>query len=326
MYFLILIIAIIIAGIILYHYYSVPISKKITEIKINRIERYAPEDEPNRIREYKSIMKDKYNFKYWKKIYKPVLKKYENYMVGKNKIIEGIPREQNRNIINDIQNYEIEPGDVEEPNYQYVPEVIYNDSQNTHDHGVVETAKKSLENIEKENITTTPNNTENLKKELLNLIEKSDMTEVRKNNIIKTIRNFDNSPLSSLNKSPNEVISLVAPKILKSKEAKEMFINNMKDAINPATNKPYCVTGVTERILGSLDGIDESVNIKPTWALKQELINRGSVLSREYEAKSKDDQSDEKANYIRKILLNEYKNIASEKEINKELDEWINFI
>lgn len=169
-------------------------------------------------------------------------------------------RQFENNIINDIRNYQL--------NDDTPPENIANDLQNVHDHAVVSNVNNILNNV----VKNKGDKYDNAEKEFLELIKKKPKNQLTANTII------------------------VMDKIRKDNELRQNFTDmwgyigkhqnssNIKDALFTTLasgvehGAPVCNTGIKSRIADSLSGMDESVSIKPTWAIKEEMFQTAAKI------------------------------------------------
>lgn len=165
------------------------------------------------------------------------------------------------------------------------------DSQNVHDTAVV----NSIKNYVKNERIEVGNGFEKLS----NIIKSykcnynKELSNTRIKNALKVLKtmNMLNSHVNSISKDEREIIDLVGQKYENlNDEEKENFRHNLVLQLSDTIefDNVVCSQGRVYRLLNSLPDL----NIKPIWAIKQEMINKAPV--------------------IRKRMLSEYDNIEKE--------------
>lgn len=80
-----------------------------------------------------------------------------------------------------------------------------------------------------------------------------------------------------------------------------------------------CVSGRVARVLGSLDGVDDRVRVRPRWALRREMLDRSALIARDtgLEGKALEDR-------LRTEFYRDYvaPGIVPSRLIDAELREW----
>ena len=165
-------------------------------------------------------------------------------------------------------------------------EYIRNDTQNVHDSGVTATIQKSVSNLKKstelkitveETLTQLSNFIDNYKDTLIKEKAKKTLETIEKSNI----------PLISIGMTMMEVIQLFWNRIHatnfteeQTNLLKENLIKELADG-STLSIKPVCSTGIVSRIIQSGIEIDNEIDIKPKWALRQELLQQSYQLWKE---------------------------------------------
>ena len=101
-------------------------------------------------------------------------------------------------------------------------------------------------------------------------------------------------------------------------------------------NHIVCSNGKVTRLLSSLEGIDTEVKIMPSYAIREEMMNKSALLRTKFEELNKDsnkeslseDEYDKKfKEYLRTELKNDYVNtgILNEDKFKQETD-WIEML
>ncbi len=234
-----------------------------------------------------------------------------------NNIVEPYLVKQNNTVIKTL---------IEEKNIPKIKPItvkvdsIISDSQNVHSHSALETAKKSIDKLNNVTKDIELDDKDIIDKVCNNIDRYDKFSRNRKDIIINMVKNFDDVVLPSVNNSELGVLRLVYIRAENNPDTMEILIKNLNDC--RVGNNRVCKTGVIQRILSTLDGIDDDVKILPEWALKQELLNKASILNIEYE--NLDDK--ERRENVKNKLIAEYINVISVEELNKEIDKWIDYI
>ena len=148
-------------------------------------------------------------------------------------------------------------------------QTIVNDTQNVHDHVLQNTANSILKVLDTSNqkLTNSFNKDYNDFVKHINLNVTDD-----ENNINKTISSFSELKHSRYNKSEKEVFSLIWNKIKGNEDLIEIFKDNLASAVED--DVVVCSTGKIMRMISTLDTLDDTTpDLKPTWAIRNELAN-----------------------------------------------------
>ena len=213
---------------------------------------------------------------------------------------------------------------------------VGNDAQNVHDSLVNKTIESSISKLEE---STTQNiNLDEVNKFLLGKLKDNKMLDTDKDKVKKTIQYIkDNSNSSVRNRKLEDNLVLIGNRIKnnESEEQKNNMIDNLynelKDCVQLDGNM-YCNTGIANRIINSLNGVDESVIITPKWALREELMRKCGKIREELEkinSSNDEDFTEKLKDNIKKGLKKDYvddNKILSEIDLNKEINEWIEYV
>ena len=164
--------------------------------------------------------------------------------------------------------------------------IVRNDTQNVHDPVVVKSVANSFKNLK----NSTENIINNSYENLVNIIQKSksnfsgdaNLHNSRVSKSLQVLKSMkkDNSRISSLNETETGIIDLVYSKYseLPSKE-KENFVHNVVLQLSDGVEfgSSVCAQGRAERLLSSFSDF----NIKPLWAIKQEMMNKSPLIRKE---------------------------------------------
>ena len=225
---------------------------------------------------------------------------------------------------------------------------INNDSQNVHDHNLLDYAVKSINNLK--NLDTNYKNYDihELRNNLTNSINRTNIsTNEKKNaiNVANRILNNNRNEHSRLKITEADLLNLVLNRINKHPNSEDLH-NNLIQNLTSGVEKGFvvCGTGRMMRILGALDNLDKDnlVELKPSWALKEEISNtinkiRDTELSKCSSNVKNQYDSGEDTNEVNNLLnnikekvknkcLNDYvKNgLISESELNLKLEPLLN--
>lgn len=221
----------------------------------------------------------------------------------------------------------------------------YNDPQNVHDSQVLGTIRHSLNNLKK--TTKMEKNLMQSYHEIKTYIGQMKNSDKKRDALVsleKVIHNI--IPLSSLDTTEGDALNLVWNRINgfdteTSDNLKETLFEEL--ASMQEHGSTVCSTGRFTRIVDTLNGVDEAVSIKPTYAVNEEMLGRaakirGDVLAEVDEVErdllergtsSKQDEFDNKLKgVIIKTLHDEYvkTSIISNEKFRIETDKWINEI
>lgn len=267
----------------------------------------------------------------------------DNNILDENQIIIN---NRDFGILNDINDYiidididAIELLDPENPplilNTENANQEYYNDLQNVHDSIVNKTINTSIKKLEDN--TEMKYDLNNINAYLLQNLKNYDFTNTDKEKILKTIDYISqNSTLSIGNRQLSDNLLLVGNRIMSktNKEQKDL-INNLYQELrdcNKNNNEMFCTTGIANRIINSINGIDPLVIITPKWAIREEQMGKCAKIREDLEKnKSMDDIDFDEVlkEKIKTELFDEYvaKNkILSEDDFYKEINNWIDFI
>lgn len=299
-------------GIILWLNNKTNISKHIEE-KLSEIDL---EDTELRNHVYKEIVNEKYAYNNYEPIYEQV---------------EVIRENIDNNIIDDYHRIDIDEDDVNEDIQRvlvnhfvgYRMNNVDNGNQNVHDHTVISTAKKVLNDIKVSDDTELVNNTEISKlkkyKTIVNKYITDKVDDIKlKNKYTDLIDNhLGTSKLSSLDESLDNIFIKVVDKIVSTENEEDknnMFDNlilQLKDCYDvgkkAGEGELCCTTGIGMKIVGALN----DPVIKPTWILRKELLDKSCVYMRK-EEKSVEETIEQ--------LREDYKTVLDKKDLDDELN------
>lgn len=176
------------------------------------------------------------------------------------------------------------------------------DSQNVHDHSVVQAAKENIKRLKNSvgvggSGSGSGNSIEHVTDSILS---SSDLTDRERLNALEVLEKLSTSKHSTLDISERDALDLVYQKISSTSDPtlRENLKETLAKQLSSARENGYtvCSTGKIARILGTLDGV-ESTNVapmKPMWAIKEEIGNLATKVREEHLSKM---SSHEQNNY-----------------------------
>lgn len=174
------------------------------------------------------------------------------------------------------------------------PPTIISDAHNTHDTGVTRTVKASIDKL-RGSIVGSVQDPAVVVRDVRALIEAADVSDDKRDKAIQALDAIErnNATLTSTDMSEVELLSLVWTRIGHPDNAENVgaLRDNLVDELSEAIEhgRPVCATGRFTRILDSLNGVDALVNVKPKWALSQEMINKAGAMFKDKVASLADD-------------------------------------
>jgi len=238
----------------------------------------------------------------------------------------------NNNIINeDIKN--IEDSNAYKKNDDTH---IQDDKESAHDSGINNTIKISFDKL-KNNVILNYSFGEIYKK-ILNDLYDSDFNEIDQFKIRSVLKEITKKQDFIVNNiSLKECLTVVGNRIYiqDNKETIKIILLNLFNELNDCvkdTGELICLIGISNRIINCLNIVDELVTIKPTWAIREELMRRCCSIRKNLEKRISStniDFNEKLKNEIITVLKKEYvhsNNIMSLDDFNKEINSWIEYI
>lgn len=202
-------------------------------------------------------------------------------------------------------------------------DVIRNDFQNVHDHVLNRTTSRIFQKIGPNNYTHSLGPTQMEKSVMYDTLkEKAKGNE----NAIRTLDVIfsHNAKIGSLDAHEIEILSSVYKEIetlenSRKSDAYDNLIINLNECIEH--DQPVCAQGRAHRVISTLQSFKEDTqNIKPAWALRQEMLNTAANIREKMGLEGQDLKDainvEFKKNYVDQGIL-------TEDEMNVELSEWI---
>lgn len=163
----------------------------------------------------------------------------------------------------------------------------YNDPQNTHNPQVLSTIRHSLEKLK----TNTPitKNQETTSSEIKKYIDALEESH-KKQDALRSLRAIENNldRLSSTNMTEMDALTLVWNRINDSTKFNKEVSDNLKETMfdELASMQEFgatiCSTGRFTHIIDTLNGVDEEVSIKPTYAINEEMLTKSAKIRSDF--------------------------------------------
>jgi len=157
-----------------------------------------------------------------------------------------------------------------------VPEFAFStDAQNVHDHAVMSIARTNLKVIKLHDLEKTSRNNAETLNTVHDIINANDeLSSQQKSDALLVLTKLGNKK-TSFGESEQDVLTTVMTKI--SNEKDDVIKQNLTETLGKQlasgveNGSVVCSTGKILRILGTLDGTDDMEQIRPIWALKEEI-------------------------------------------------------
>ena len=159
----------------------------------------------------------------------------------------------------------------------------YNDPQNTHNPQVLSTIRQSLNKLKLN--TPISKNREICSVEIRSYITKLDDSD-KKQDALKSLNAIESNPhsLSSTDMTEMDALTLVWNRINDTNKFNNEINNNLKETLfdELASMQEFgttiCSTGRFTHIIDTLNGVDDEVSIKPTYAINEEMLTKSSKI------------------------------------------------
>ncbi len=222
----------------------------------------------------------------------------------------------------------------------------YNDPQNTHDSQVLKTMVNSIDNLkENTNITksydTVYNEITEYIKQIPNQSQKIRDALISLNSINNSEQLMEHGDLKMTGRDALELVwNRIDDPIFENKDdVKNILIEEL--ASMHEHDEVVCPTGRFVRIIDTLNVIDPEVNIKPKYAINEEMMNKSAKIRNDM-LNSRDDKDmlergtspnqNDFDNKLKENILDQLKkeyvdtNILNNDEFTIEINKWIDFI
>ena len=195
---------------------------------------------------------------------------------------------------------------------------VQSDAQNVHDSTVVRSLRQAIHQLD------IPSSTTNASEDIRATLQKEYNGNPRVQDAIKGLELMERNPipLSSTDMTEVEVLGRVWKRIRDEgdKETRENMTTMLVERLAESGRVASCASGRMARVVDALSTFDPRVDIKPTWVLRKEMLDRASVLHKGYE------ETEEKP-FVETLRQEFYKDyvstgLASKHVIDAELAEW----
>ncbi len=226
------------------------------------------------------------------------------------------------------------------------------DRQNVHDSTVTRTVAASVNRLR--NQSGSSSDTGSSLSEIRNLIKRADVSPDKRDTANQALDSIErNNQLNSATGiTETELLQLVWERLhhQDNAENQKALRENLVDELSACVENggAVCSTGRFTHILGTLNGVDDAVDIRPGWALSKELVEKAGVMYRErIAALAEEDRvaveaadpteaqqvrNEEVMDTVRKDLRDDFKRsyvdagIMTQEGLDVELNKWIDHI
>lgn len=254
-----------------------------------------------------------------------IINDLNNYIIEDNNDV--VDNNEDNNIIND--NYI----NIIDENNIPIHRAILQDNQNIHDTYINNTIQNSINNI-KTNINNDNNITiDNINNIIKDELNKQNFDDNKINNILKVLDRINMSNTKSIknNMTSKDALELVFNRIYNknNEDIKNTFISNLFIELNDCIENGniVCQTGIFNRIMNSINLLDNEVNIKSYDFLNEEIMNK-CIAIRNTIDDNIPNYSDELKNKIKLEMNKDYVNtkILTQGQLDDILNIWIDHI
>lgn len=207
------------------------------------------------------------------------------------------------------------------------------DSQNVHDSMIVQSLKNSVHRLEEAAAGKRQHDMNDMKKTLMQCENVPLSTREQAMRVLEASEKNDQR-IGSLNMNETDVFRLVYQRIHEQDQDPErqqdMLDNLVKEmAEGEQGNAIMCATGRVTRMVDSLNGVDELIELKPSWAIRELMLSKAAQVRAELENEQMGEPKEgELLARISSTLHNEFveTNQITEDRLKAELDEWGAFV
>lgn len=176
---------------------------------------------------------------------------------------------------------------------------IPNDLHNARDHIVVNTVRQSLEKLRASTHIQDDEHT-TIKQLHQYIVKDCDLPEVKRKEALHVLKQITATatPGDAQNHQDElEALKLVYNRInsrFREKKEKEKLLDNLVSELSECIEygKLICSQGIVDRIVDTLNFIDEAVKIKPKWALTREMLARAATIRKNMLKETKSEVKD----------------------------------
>jgi hypothetical protein len=209
-------------------------------------------------------------------------------------------------------------------------QVIRNDTQNVHDHGMQNIGAQIINVLEEKN--DVKHNSDNYYQNVNELLKNWDQKNYP--NVKRVCDSLSELNHSKFDKSEKDVFNLVWAKVKDNPDMTIMLLDNMNSSVEH--DSVVCSTGKIMRMLSTLDAVDEDTpDLKPDWVIKEEITQTVSKIlkdlkpneKKEYESEDNNDRIKEVIKTrIRDKCEKDYKGVLEPNILNIYLNDYLEYI
>lgn len=182
---------------------------------------------------------------------------------------------------------------------------IIDDPHNARDHIVMNTVRQSLEKLRASTHIQDDEHT-TIKKLHAYIVRECDLPEIKRRGAMRVLKMITESAMdngegslnnTSIRQKELEALSLIFNRINsrhRDKKEKEKLMDNLVSELNECLEygELICSEGIVNRIVDSLNFIDEEVKIKPKWALSREMLYKAANIRKDLLKESRSEIKD----------------------------------
>lgn len=186
------------------------------------------------------------------------------------------------------------------------PGAVRSDQQNVHDSVLLGHLKAALDAFP----LPSDNNLRGLREYLKGNKAATRTLDTMESNVI---------PLSALHMTEAEAVARVWG-VIEGREDRDERRRVLAERLAEGNEEGSCATGRVARVVDSLSAVDDRVQLKPTWALRRELLDKAAALARDHDEATQGPLVD----VLRKEFRREYVDtgLVPAARLKAELDEW----
>lgn len=191
--------------------------------------------------------------------------------------------------------------------------VVRSDNQNVHDSVLIRHLGACLDNLPKPTQTSSQ-----AVKEIRDFLNQQGESPL----CLRALQTLDTmerntTPLSSLKLKEVDVLNTIWGMVEKHSD-RDTRRQVLVERLAESSEEGSCATGRVARVVDSLSGVDDRVVLKPTWALRRELLDKAAVMAREH------DGSQPLVDKLRSVFTKEYVDtgLVPAARLKAEIDEW----
>ena len=184
-------------------------------------------------------------------------------------------------------------------------QVIRNDTQNVHDHGMQNIGAQIIGVLEEKN-TNAAKKSDNYYQNVSELLKHWDQS--KHPNVKRVCDSLSELNHSKYDKSEKDVFNLVWTKVKDNPDTTVMLLDNLNSSVEH--DSVVCSTGKIMRMLSTLDAVDdETPDLKPDWVIKEEITQTVSKILKDLKPNEKKEyESEDNNERIREVIKTRIRN------------------